>query len=254
MFIKTRGKPITNYGRCIPLEGEKGVAMKSKGVAICVMIAAWCISGLMVDGYLTNRAAAQSQAEPINIQWEKIGVLPFFKGRRSADTGETLNCPICDLLFKSENIKEGADRAITGYVQEALGRRYKDRVIALDEVSRVYKEIPRDDTKDTPRSLAQKAGEILGADLMIVGTVWRYRDRVRDELGSGRGASVAFDMYLIDVSSGKTVWKAKFDETQRPLTEDIRGAKVLLKKGAKWLSADELARYGVEEVMKKFPL
>ena len=62
------------------------------------------------------------------------------------------------------------------------------------------------------------------------------------------------DIYLIEVSSGKTVWKAKFDETQRPMTEDIRGAKEILKKGAKWLSADELARYGINEILKKFPL
>jgi hypothetical protein len=73
-------------------------------------------------------------------------------------------------------------------------------------------------------------------------------------MGPERGASVAFDMYLIEVSSGRTVWKARFDETQRPLTEDIRAGKVLIKKGVKWLSADELARYGVEEVFKKFPL
>jgi hypothetical protein len=89
---------------------------------------------------------------------------------------------------------------------------------------------------------------------MIVGTVWKYRDRVRDPMGPERGASVAFDMYLIEISGAKTMWKAKFDETQRPLTEDIRGSKVLLRKGAKWLSADELARYGVEEVFKRFPL
>jgi hypothetical protein len=228
--------------------------MKSKGVAICVMIAVWCIAGLMVDGYLTNRAAAQSRAEPIKIQWEKIGVMPFFKGKRSADTGENLTCPICELSFKSENIKDSADRAMTTYVQEALERRYRDKVIALDEVSRVYQEISRDDTKDTPRSLARKAGEALGANLMIVGAVWRYRDRVRDPMGPGRGASVAFEMYLIEVPSGMTAWKAKFDETQRPLTKDIRGSKLLIKTGARWLSADELARYGVEEAIKKFPL
>jgi hypothetical protein len=228
--------------------------MKLKGVAIYVMIAVWCIAGLMVTGYLTNRDVAQSRAETINIQWEKIGVMPFFKGRRSADTGETLTCPICELSFKSENIKDGADRAITSYVQDSLERRYRDKVIALEEVSRVYQEIPRDDTKDTPRSLAQKVGGALGADFMIAGTVWRYRDRVRDPMGSGMGASVAFDMYLIEVSGAKIVWKKRLDETQRPLTEDIRGAKVLVKKGARWLSADELARYGVEEVFKRFPL
>ena len=228
--------------------------MKLKGVAICVMIAVWCIAGLMVAGYLTNRTVAQSRAETINIQWEKIGVMPFFKGRPSADTGETLICPICELSFKSENIKDGADRAITSYVQESLERRYRDKVIAFDEVSRVYQEIPRDDTKDTPRSLAQKVGEALGADFMIAGTVWRYRERIKEPMGPGMGASVAFDMYLIEVSGAKTVWKKRFDETQRPLTEDIRGAKVLVKKGARWLSADELARYRVEEVFKRFPL
>ena len=89
---------------------------------------------------------------------------------------------------------------------------------------------------------------------MIVGTVWRYRDRVRDPMGPGRGTSVAFDMYLMEVPSGRALWKVKFDETQRPLTEDIRGAKGLIKKGVRWLSADELARYGVEEVFKRFPL
>jgi len=228
--------------------------MKSKDVAICVMIAVWCIVGLMAAGYLTNRAVAQSRAETINIQWEKIGVMPFFKGRPSADTGETLICPICELSFKSENIKDGADRAITSYVQESLERRYRDKVIALGEVSRVYQEIPRDDTRDTLRSLAQKIGEALGADFMIAGTVWRYRERIQESMGPGMGASVAFDMYLIEVSGGKTVWKKRFDETQRPLTEDIRGAKILVKKGARWLSADELARYRVEEVFKRFPL
>ncbi len=228
--------------------------MKSKGAAICVMIAVWCITGLMVDGHHRRRVAAQSKAEPIKIRWEKIGVMPFFKGRPSAGTGESLTCPICELSFRAENIKDGADRAITRYVQEALERRYADKVIALDEVSRAYQEIPRDDTKDTPRSLAQKTGEALGADLMIAGAVWRYRERVRDPMGPERGASVAFDIYLIEVSSGKTVWKTKFDETQRPLTEDIRVGKLLLREGVKWLSADELARYGVEEVLKKVPL
>jgi TolB-like protein len=229
--------------------------MKSKGLAMCAMIAVWCIAGLFLfNGFLVNRAAAQSRAEPINVQWEKIGVMPFFKGRRSADAGETLTCPLCELSFRFENIKEDADRALTHSVQEVLERRYRGKVIAMEEVSRVYQEISRDDAKDTPRSLAQKAGEVLGADLMIVGTVWRYRDRIRYDMGLETGASVAFEIYLIDVPSGKTVWKQRFDETQRPLTEDIRGAKVLLKKGARWLTADELACYGVEEVFKKFPL
>jgi hypothetical protein len=218
-----------------------------------MMIAVWCIAGI-VDGYLTNRSAAQSQVEAIRIQWKKIGLLPFFKGRRVTDTGETLSCPICELYFKAENIESNAVRVLTLHAQEVLKRKYADKVITLDEVTRIYEEIPRDDTKDTARSLAQKVGEALGADLILVGTVWKYTNRIKEPMGPGRGASVAFEMYLMEVAGGKTVWKAKFDETQRPLTENIRAAKVLLRKGVKWLSAFELAHYGVEEVFKKFPL
>jgi hypothetical protein len=47
MFLKTIGKPVTNYGRYIPLVGERAVVMKSKGADICAMIAVWCIVGLL---------------------------------------------------------------------------------------------------------------------------------------------------------------------------------------------------------------
>ena len=65
---------------------------------------------------------------------------------------------------------------------------------------------------------------------------------------------MGFDRYLIEVSIGKALRKASFDETQRSLTKDIRGARILLKKAVKWLSAAELAGDGVEEVFKEFPL
>jgi hypothetical protein len=49
------------------------------------------------------------------------------------------------------------------------------------------------------------------------------------------------------------LWQAKFDKTQRSLSEDILDARAFFKKGAKWLTADQLARYGVNEIFKKFP-
>ena len=58
---------------------------------------------------------------------------------------------------------------------------------------------------------------------------------------------------FIDVADGRMLWKAAFDKTQRSLSEDIRDARAFFQKGAKWLTANELARYGVNEIFKKFP-
>ncbi|UCD72191.1 MAG: hypothetical protein JSW70_04125 [Syntrophobacterales bacterium] len=86
---------------------------------------------------------------------------------------------------------------------------------------------------------------------MVAGTVWRYEERIGGAMGAFSPASVAFVVYPIDVPSGKMLWRAKFDETQRSLFENVLDSWAFLKKGAKWLSADELARYGVREVFKK---
>jgi hypothetical protein len=185
---------------------------------------------------------------------ERIGVMPFLKGKPGPDAGETLNCPICELYFSKERISSDADHVLTRYVQEALENRLGEKVIPLEQTKEVYGRISKDEAKDTPRTLARRLGEALGTKLIVTGTVWRFRDRVPGAVEGDSGASVSFNVYLIDVVTGRRLWKAKFDETQRPLSENILGAKRLLKRGAKWLSAKELAHYGVKEIFKKFPL
>ena len=228
--------------------------MKLKRTSLLVMSTVLIVLGLLVDGHAPCRAVAQPQTPPAGARVERIAVVPFLKGRPGADGGEILNCPICELYFSKERISSDADQILTRYVQDVLENRYGARVVPLEETMEVYEPIPKDETEDTPRTLARRLGEALGTNVIVTGTVWRFRDRVPGAAEGDRGASVAFNVYLIDVASGRMLWKAKFDETQRPLSEDISGARAFLKRGAKWLSAKELARYGVKEIFKKFPL
>ena len=229
--------------------------MRKRLISPWIRIIGLWIAVFLISGVGSNRIIAQSQTEEPRAQWKKMVVVPFFKGRRgAADAGDNVSCPICQLSFQSGSIANGADRTLTRYVQRVMEDRYGEKVIPLDKAMEIYQKIPKNDISDTPRSIAQRVGDALRANFVIVGTVWRYRNRVQDETGLERGASVAFDIYLIEIPSGKTVWKSKFDETQRPLSEDIRGAKALFKRGVRWLTADELARYGVEEALKKLTL
>ena len=108
--------------------------------------------------------------------------------------------------------------------------------------------MPQNRMVDTPRQLAQRFGQAMGADHVILGSVWRYRDRTPDT-----GASVAFTVYLLEVDNGRRVWRGRFDETQEALADDLRNAGIFFQEGARWLSADELARYGIAQVMQSFP-
>jgi len=211
-----------------------------------------CIS-LLTHMCLPIRAFAQSAAALTGIQVKKIGVTPFFKGRYGSSIGETLSAPLSQLQFNPEDIVATCDRVLTGYVQEALQKRHGEKVIPLNDVRTVFDRIPKNEAVDTPRDLAQKTGHALGTDLIIVGTVWKFKERVGGAMAVESPASVAFAVGLIDVTSGRMLWKAAFDKTQRSLSEDIRDARAFFQKGAKWLTANELARYGVNEIFKKFP-
>jgi curli biogenesis system outer membrane secretion channel CsgG len=101
--------------------------------------------------------------------------------------------------------------------------------------------------------LAQRLGKALSANAMIVGSVWKYRDRRGGTRAVESPASVAFAVHLVDVETGSVLWSKDFAETQRSLSENILKAPAFFARGAKWLTADELARFGMEEIFKAFP-
>jgi hypothetical protein len=184
---------------------------------------------------------------------ERIGVMPFFKGSFGSSITESIVCPVCDLTYDSRSLSPDSDKILTQYVQDGLEKKHGDRVISQALVAKTYAQLPLDDRRDTPLALSQKMGKLLDADLMAVGTVWRYRERVGGAGAVSSPSSVAFALHLVDVESGKILWSKSFVQTQRSLSENILNAKAFFEQGAKWLTADELASFGVKEILKEFP-
>jgi hypothetical protein len=187
------------------------------------------------------------------VRAEKMGVMPFLTGRNPSNFKETLSCNLCNLVFDSDSVDVGASSALTRYVYEDLYDRFQDRVIPHDKMVPVYEGISKDPDRDTPLTLARRVGQALGANVMVLGTVWRYRDKGGSSASSRVSASVAFDVYVVDVRTGNMLWMANFDETQRALSDNVWDIDTFFSRGAKWLSANELAHYGVGEIVKQMP-
>lgn len=184
---------------------------------------------------------------------EKLGVMPFFKGSSGYSLTESIVCPVCNLAVEPQSLSPDCDKTLTETVQQALEKKLARRVVPQILVARTYGQLTLDEFRDTPLSLTQTVGKLLGADFMAVGTVWRYRERIGSSRAVSSPASVAFALHLIDVESGKIIWSKSFVQTQRSLSENILDAKAFFDQGAKWLTADELASYGVTEIVKEFP-
>lgn len=120
------------------------------------------------------------------------------------------------------------------------------QIVADSEVREIAQTLPGSNEITRLR----KIGEMVYADAVLTGRVLRYRERVGNELGAKSPASVAFVLELVDVRRGDVVWSARFDETQRSLSENIFAiGDIISQGGVKWLSAEQLTHEGVKKAV-----
>ena len=154
----------------------------------------------------------------------------------------------------------------TGYVPDSAGPFLTSELVWLMEKQQGYTVLFSEGSEDmlsgmsgTDNDTEQhlnlyvNAGKRTGADAVLVGHIFRFVDRKGNRMSVESPASVAFDLHLIDVDSGKIVWTANFDQMQRPLSDNLLELSSFIKRKASWVTAEELAQGGLEDMMRRFP-
>jgi hypothetical protein len=221
------------------------------------LMTAGCLIAILLYGCVLRPVAKQDQIILPETGRHSIAVMPFLKGMHESSVDEaidrTLDCPLAELCFDTRDVRRGAEENLTRYMQAALEDRLGERMIPLGETLTVYQGLAKEQTADSPRSLAVRLGRQLRAAHTVAGTVWRYRERTGTARASASPASVAFVVYIINVTDGRRLWKGTHFETQKPLSQSIFEARTFFKRGVRWLTVDELARYGIDEIVEQFP-
>ncbi len=91
------------------------------------------------------------------------------------------------------------------------------------------------------------------ADLLLVPQVTNWRERIGSTAGVESPASVALDFYLIDVKNERLT-RARYEETQESLIENLLTAKKFASRGGQWVTATRLASDGIEEKLMELGL
>jgi hypothetical protein len=89
-----------------------------------------------------------------------------------------------------------------------------------------------------------------GADAVLSGNVRRFTERDGSASGVQHPASVAIDLVLHD-KAGVRIWAGSYDETQRALSEDVGSLPRVWQRGFRWVTAEELAQYGVRTLVEE---
>src|SRR5215471_17076575 len=135
---------------------------------------------------------------------------------------------------------------LTEYVNSALAAAPDWQVVSEREVGEMMATLA-----GKSGNQARRLGELVFADGVIFGRVVRFRERVGEDLGAQSPASVAFTLQLVDVKRGDIVWTAEYQETQQPLSSNLFAIGDFTRRGAKWLTVEELARDGVRQAIEQ---
>jgi len=124
--------------------------------------------------------------------------------------GEVKKCSYCGRFSKVGNIPKNAEAILSTILREGLAA----------------------------RNIGYRMDKNHGNYINLL--IFRYEERVGGNLGVDKPAGVGFHMHLIEKNVLKRVFT--IDEDQQALSENLLNLGKFLRRGAKWLTVEELSR------------
>ena len=191
----------------------------------------------------------ESRAE----QKPSVVILPFFVERIEHPSREVMVCPLCKGIYRYGEVFPGSQNILTRLLYGMIEGLNRFKVLPLEKVEEVLSPSVKEQFEKRPLPSAIQIGKGLNVDFILVGYLFRFEERIGSSVGAEKPASVAFDLHLYRLKDEKMVWIAKFDETQRPLSENLFKIGSFFRRKARWLTAEELASVGLDEILKRLP-
>ncbi|MDI6777413.1 MAG: hypothetical protein QMD03_09335 [Syntrophales bacterium] len=223
-----------------------------------------CLILSVVTGCQERRDAISPLTEEGKPALRRIAIVPFQQVipnppspplEKGGEGGfsKTVRCPLCGATFLTDKSPGNAEKVAEGIFVQWLEEHRKFNLIPSEGVTGIYRRISAESFKTTLPEILKKVGRELEVDGIVVGYVYRYRERRGYPYSVEKPASVAFDIHLVKVSDGTLVWKGTFDRTQSSLLENIFLISSFFKHRGRWATAEELTKEGMEEILKTFP-
>lgn len=204
-----------------------------KIIALILVILSGCSFG---PGNLQSRHSTDLETRRIR----RIAVLPPSVVSAAAESKVSFAA-----ITEQKSSERDAPENLAKFIYSAMAALPNWQIVSDTEVREVSQSIG----PSSEAARLKRVGEMVYADAVIIGRVQRYRERIGDEWGAKSPASVAFVLDLVDVRRGDVIWSARFDETQKSLSENIFALGEISQRGVRWLSADQLAQDGVKKAV-----
>jgi len=235
--------------------GNKGWSMAIVGLAV-----------LAVGGCSGSKVTTKASSELARYQIRTIALVPFTilatpqvrdvvdqafsmpSGARRSDMAIAVPPNTDQLVRETVTVPMSAGDTVTQLLWSRLSTRQGVTVLAPSEAAKV---LASQATTQSPAGQlpAVAVAKQLKVDASLIGQVLMYQERVGGRFGASPPATVGFEAKVI-AADGQVLWVGNYYERQRPMIEDVMG---FIQRHGMFVTAEELATYGVEHLLLEFP-
>ena len=123
------------------------------------------------------------------VVFKRIAVVPFQAIRQEDADIKTVRCPVCGMVFRTESYAKGSETVVEGIFLDRLKDEKAFALIPPDRVGGVYAGVTGTLFKADLLDVLKKVGTELEADGIILGYVYRFRERKGFPLSAEKAAS-----------------------------------------------------------------
>lgn len=235
--------------------GNKGWSMAIIGLAV-----------LAVGGCSGSKVTTKASSDLARYQIRTIALVPFTilatpqvrdvvdqafsmpSGARRSDMAIAVPPNTDQLVRETVTVPMSAGDTVTQLLWSRLSTRQGVTVLAPSEAAKV---LASQATTQSPAGQlpAVAVAKQLKVDASLIGQVLMYQERVGGRFGASPPATVGFEAKVI-AADGQVLWVGNYYERQRPMIEDVMG---FIQRHGMFVTAEELATYGVEHLLLEFP-
>jgi len=185
---------------------------------------------------------------------ETILVMPFQNLYAAYGGKMHIDCSFCNRRHLVADVPEGTEGFMTEHLKSLLVNDMTYRFVFPDPTDAMHPDLPADQNGVVRMTeLVATFGETHAVDAILMGYLFRFKERVGTRYSVESPASVSFSLFLVRVTDGHIVWRGIFEETQQSLSENILKLGTFIKRKARWITARELAAEGLETLISTLP-
>ncbi len=184
-------------------------------------------------------------------QLNRIAVLPMDRASsKPASERPTCNISGSSAVTSYYVTPEAADR-VTRILYSLVLTDPRFKEVSQGQCLGFLNSILQKNIKSSELRILRAFGKDMEADAILYGKLYRFRERIGSPYAVKTPASVAFSLILVRVADGAVLWRYSFDQTQEALTSNLLNWRFYKEKGMRWVTAEELAAYGIEQAVKE---